>query len=151
MDRSCDSTAAAVTAVSAMAVAAAATGDAVEVWAASAAVALLAMAQNQGSTDHGLCRNGVAVQIKATAATDRMGCQKTLATADAALALSGAAAAHGSKGRPMFQASGPVRNSRAGIFPLCPSLKEGHVKQTRTFQVSWLQVAVSAPAACKQR
>ena len=74
MDCSYDSTAAAVTAVSAMAVAAAATGDAVEVWAAPAAVALLAMAENQGSTDHGLCRNGVAVQIKATAATDRMGC-----------------------------------------------------------------------------
>ena len=69
-----NSTAAVVTAVSAMAVAAAATGDAIEVWAASAAVALLAMAETQGSTDRGLCCNGVAVQIKATAATDRMGC-----------------------------------------------------------------------------
>ena len=74
MDHSYDSTAAAVTAVSAMVVAAAATGDAVEVWAAFAAVALLVMAETQGSADRGLCCNGVAVQIKATAATDRMGC-----------------------------------------------------------------------------
>ena len=49
-----NSTAAVVTAVSAMAVAAAATGDATEVWAASAAVALLAMAETQSSTDRGL-------------------------------------------------------------------------------------------------
>ena len=42
-----------MTAVSAMAVAAEATGDVIEVWAASAAVALLAMAETQGSTDRG--------------------------------------------------------------------------------------------------